>query len=180
MIQTNWIVITGVPCSGKTSLVKRFAEYGFKGKEEIARNYIGEMMKKGISPDELKKDRKIYFEKLFELQIKFEQSILHFSDETVFLDRSIPDILAYSFVDCFETIETQKIISNSHRYKKIFVLDPLPFVDDGFRSNNLARREKLNEAFESAYKSLSYDVVRLPVLPIDDRLELVLKEIKYG
>ena len=71
MMETNWIVITGVPCSGKSSLIKKFSEKGVRVSEEIARNFISEMMQKGIPPDEVKRDRKLYYEKLLELQIEF-------------------------------------------------------------------------------------------------------------
>jgi len=177
MKQTNWVVLTGVTCSGKTSLIKLFAKNGFKSKEEIARIYIAEMLNKGISPNTLKKNRKVYFEKLFDLQVDYENSILPFSNEIHVLDRAIPDILAYSIVDNFDNREVMKSINMMHRYRKIFVLDPLPFVDDGFRSLDISRRSKLNLTFEEVYKELSYCAIRVPAIDIEERFNFILKQL---
>ena len=35
-VQTNWHVITGAPCSGKTTLIEQLADKGFKIFPEVA------------------------------------------------------------------------------------------------------------------------------------------------
>ena len=39
-VQTNWHVITGAPCSGKSTLIDQLANHGFQTVPESARLYI--------------------------------------------------------------------------------------------------------------------------------------------
>jgi len=39
-VQTNWHVITGGPCSGKSTLIDQLANHGFQTVPESARLYI--------------------------------------------------------------------------------------------------------------------------------------------
>jgi predicted ATPase len=39
-VQTNWHVITGAACSGKTTLIDQLAEKGFRTLPEIGRVYV--------------------------------------------------------------------------------------------------------------------------------------------
>jgi putative protein kinase ArgK-like GTPase of G3E family len=39
-VQTKWHVITGAPCSGKTTLIDQLADKGFRTVTETARQYF--------------------------------------------------------------------------------------------------------------------------------------------
>ena len=39
-VQTNWHVITGASCSGKTTLIDQLADKGFQTVPEVARQYF--------------------------------------------------------------------------------------------------------------------------------------------
>ena len=56
-VQTNWQVITGAPCCGKTTLVDQLAARGFQTIPETARLYIDREMAKGRTLPELRADR---------------------------------------------------------------------------------------------------------------------------
>jgi predicted ATPase len=38
--KTNWYVITGAPCSGKTSVIRELEKRGYRVVHEVARAYI--------------------------------------------------------------------------------------------------------------------------------------------
>ena len=52
-VQTNWHVITGAACSGKTTLIDLLADKGFQTEPETARQYIDREMARGQTLDEI-------------------------------------------------------------------------------------------------------------------------------
>ena len=47
-IQTNWVIISGPPCSGKTAIINEFHKLGYKVCNEVARDWIDERRAKGL------------------------------------------------------------------------------------------------------------------------------------
>ncbi len=56
MQDTNWQVITGAPCSGKTSVINKIEQRGIHVIHEVARSYIDQQMGKGLRLDQIKAD----------------------------------------------------------------------------------------------------------------------------
>ena len=56
-VQTNWHVITGAPCSVKSTLISQLADNGFRTVPEAARQYFErEMATTGRTIEEIRKD----------------------------------------------------------------------------------------------------------------------------
>ena len=89
-VQTNWVVITGLTCSRKTSLIKNFSDLGYETIPEIARDYISKTMEKGLPPTKLKSDRKDYFNHLLNLQIDKELDLLTDFNDIIFFREGDP------------------------------------------------------------------------------------------
>lgn len=49
-VQANWHVITGAPCSGKTTLIGELADKGFQTVPESGRAYVEREVPKGEQP----------------------------------------------------------------------------------------------------------------------------------
>ena len=90
---TNWYVITGGPGSGKTTTVNLLKERGYKTTIEHARHYIDTQRITGKSVEEIRNNQKEFQQGVLAMQIAQEQELS--LTETVFLDRAIPDALAY-------------------------------------------------------------------------------------
>jgi predicted ATPase len=56
-VQTNWCVITGAACSGKTTLVDQLADKRFQTVPEAGRQFFDSEMAKGRTIEEIRKDR---------------------------------------------------------------------------------------------------------------------------
>jgi len=56
MQQTNWHVITGAPCSGKTSVICELERLGHPVVHEAARAYIDKELEKGKTMARIKAD----------------------------------------------------------------------------------------------------------------------------
>jgi hypothetical protein len=52
-VQTNWHVITGAPCSGKTTLIDLLTDKGFLTVPEMARQYFEKELARGRTLDEI-------------------------------------------------------------------------------------------------------------------------------
>ncbi|NIM92272.1 MAG: AAA family ATPase [Anaerolineales bacterium] len=173
-IQTNWHVITGASCSGKTTLIDLLAEAGFQTVPEVAREYFERELDKGRTIDEIREDRVSLTYKIYDMMLEREREID--AGEVIFLDRAIPDMFAFfryagmdpneGLSDCFK-----------HRYASVFILDRLPYQRDGVRAGDDAYATYFDSWMSRDYAALGYNVVRVPVKSPEDRLAFVLERL---
>lgn len=90
---TNWYVITGGPSTGKTTVVNLLSEKGYHTAIEHARHYIDTMAVGGKTVEEIRENKLEFQQGVLKMQIEQEADLD--PKETVFLDRAIPDALAY-------------------------------------------------------------------------------------
>lgn len=109
------------------------------------------------------------------MQVEVEQQLL--PEEVVFLDRAIPDAHAYyHFLHIPEHPELAKALENVS-YKKVFILDCLPLVNDYARVENEEAQLKIHEELIAVYEALPFPVVRVPVLSVEERVAFVLNNL---
>jgi predicted ATPase len=173
VVQTNWHVITGAPCSGKTTLIDQLADKGFQTVPEVARQYFEREMAKGRTIAEIREEPVALERHLIDLQLKIEGRLP--ANDLTFLDRAFPDCLSFCRVlgmspneillECFH-----------HRYASVFLLDRLPFQrSKQLGPEDVASARFLDEWLARDYNILGYRVVRVPVLSPDERLSFVLE-----
>lgn len=175
-VQTNWHVLTGAACCGKTTLADGLAERGFRIIPESARQYFETEMRKGRTLDEIRRDGAGLQRGIAALQLRFERDCQ--AAAMVFLDRAIPDSLTFYRVYGMDPNEILPACFY-HRYAAIFLLDRLPF----HRQGTLGPEDDVTSAFLNAwlardYSALGYDVVRVPVLPPEERLAFILSRLQ--
>ncbi len=172
--QTNWYVVTGAPCCGKTTLIDQLADSGFQTVPEVAHLYIEEELASGRTLDEVLEDRIGLQAILIEKQLKAERELD--SREVAFLDRALPDSLTFNR---YVGLNPNQLLPQCfhHRYAAIFVLDPLPFQADGVRDFDSAVVDYLDEWLARDYSALGYAVVRVPVLAPQERLAFLLDNL---
>ncbi|NIM92222.1 MAG: AAA family ATPase [Anaerolineales bacterium] len=173
-IQTYWYVITGAPCSGKTTLIEQLADAGCRTVPETARLYFEIEMAKGRTIDEVREDGLAVELGLIDMQLRFEGELQ--ADDTAFLDRGLPDSLTFGRVS---GLDPNMFLSECfhHRYASVFMLDRLPLQQDDCRIEDEAMTGFLDEWLVRDYVSLGYHVVRVPVLPPKERLVFVLEVV---
>lgn len=99
------------------------------------------------------------------------------ANEVLFLDGAVPGSLAY-YRACGLNPNEILLECFHHRYASVFVLDPLPFQTDAQRVEEIAAiAGYLDEWHTRDYIALGYDVVRVTVLPPEDRLAFVLERL---
>ena len=177
MSETNWHVVTGAPSSGKTALVRELEKLGYRVIHEVARSYIETQMKQGLTLEEIRADKKSFENRILNAKITIEANLP--KDQVIIFDRAIPDSIAYFEVAGLDAKEAIKK-SPRNRYKKVFLLDLLPYEVDHARIEDSRIAIRLDKCLEQSYKMLGYEVTRIGVMPIEERLRLVLKEMEKG
>ena len=173
--QTNWYVVTGGPSSGKTTTVNILKERGYKTTIEHARHYLDTQRINGKTVEEVRQNQIEFQLGVIEMQIEQENALE--PNDVVFLDRAIPDSLAYSR---FLNLPPDKILLEALTkvvYKKVFILDRLPLIRDYARTEDEAAQKQIHELLTEVYESLPFPVVHVPVLPPNDRVDYILKNI---
>ena len=173
--QTNWYVITGGPSSGKTTTVNLLKERGYITTIEHARHYLDTQRLKGKTIEEVRKNQREFQLGVLDMQIEQENQIS--PDVLVFLDRAIPDALAYyRFLNLPEDEKlTEALLTVS--YKKVFLLDCLPLVKDYARNEDEIAQKKIHALLSEVYESLPFPVIHVPVLPPGERVDFILKNL---
>jgi predicted ATPase len=172
---TNWYVITGGPGLGKTTVVNQLNMLGYHTTIEHARHFIDTQMITGRTVEEIRKNRKEFQIGILDMQILQESSLS--PDELVFLDRALPDALAYYR---FLNLPVDKKLEASLKkvsYKKIFILESLPVVNDYARREDEADQKKIADLITKVYESLPFPVIHVPVIPPEERVDFILKNI---
>ena len=174
-IRTNWHVISGAPCSGKTTLINRLSRAEYHTTIETARQYFGIEMAKGRTSQEIRDSGHQIQQGIFDLQQRLEDGLR--PEQVVFLDRGLPDSLTFNLLFGINPDEFL-LECRKHCYASVFILDRLPFA----REVQLGPEDEKSAQFidmwlERDYTTLGYHVVRVPVCSPKDRLGFVLDRI---
>lgn len=169
---TEWVVITGAPSSGKTSVVNVLKSRGYTVQDEVARTYLEDCMAAGKSMSDIRADGgKILQQAILDVKTAREAELD--PAEVVFLDRGLPDSMAYFRLAGLD-VEAAVQASRKYRYDAVFLFDRLPVVQDGVRVEDEAVAAHIDEMLMQDYKALGYDPVRVPVMPVEKRADFIL------
>lgn len=170
-IHTNWHVITGAPCSGKTAVIEILAERGHRVVHEVARAYIDRRLSSGWTIEQIKADP-LSFERTILLEKVRVEAMLP-REASVFLDRAVPDSIAYFQM---EGLNPSEPIAHSRtvRYRIVFLLERLTFEKDRVRSESEETAARIETLLAESYQQLGYALIRVPVMSIVQRTDFIL------
>ena len=171
----NWYVITGGPSSGKTTTVNELSKLGFHTVPEAARLLIDREMDNGKTLEQIRVDELEFQVRVLEMKIEIEGKAP--KDKTVFLDRAIPDSIAYYEFWGSDSKELEELCKE-RRYNKIFFLEQLPYKNDYARVEDEETANRISELLFKAYANLGYEVIRVPAMSIEDRTEFILSHVE--
>jgi len=169
---TAWRVITGAPCAGKSTVIDELERLGYAVVLETVREYIESEIENGRTLDDIRADGKSFQRGLIPRKIEIENTLD--PESLVFFDRAMPDSLTY-----FRSVglDPEEIMHHCRmrRYAQIFLLDRLPIKIDNVRNENDLAAAELEFQLEADYKLLGYEIIRVPIMPIAQRVQFILK-----
>ncbi|GAA1784305.1 AAA family ATPase [Agromyces lapidis] len=172
---SNWYVITGGPSSGKTTMVNLLRQRGYQTTIEHARHYIDLQRLGGRTVTDIR-SKQLEFQRSV-LAMQLEQEAALDPDEIVFLDRALPDSLAYyRFLDLPPDPSLSEALTRV-KYRKVFLLDLLPLAKDYARTEDAEAQHQIQGLLLDVYEGLHLPLTRVPALPPDERVEFVLARL---
>ncbi len=173
-IKTNWYVITGGPSTGKSTVLSFIEKLGYRVIPEAARVLIDEEMAKGKTIKEIREDEAEFQRKVLAMKIKIEQKLP--KEEIIFFDRAVPDSVAYYQI-CGLDLKEALNVCQKDQYRKVFLMEQLPFEQNGARTENPETIKTLNRLFKETYQNLGYEVISVPVMSVEERVKFIKDRI---
>ena len=172
------VVLIGGPSSGKTTLIEALKEKGHTCYPEVSREVIREAQEQGIEQLFLEKPL-LFSELLLEGRKRQFKEALNEEANIVFLDRGIPDVLAYMHYigDSYPSFFIKAC--HDHKYSAIFVLPPWEeiYVSDAERYENYEQAVLIHEHLMETYKNYGYSITEVPKDTVENRVDFIMKHL---
>jgi predicted ATPase len=169
------VVIIGGPGSGKTTLIEKLIEKGYTCYPEISREVILEARIQGIEQLFLEKPL-LFSELLLEGRKKQYKQATDEACDVIFIDRGIPDVLAYMHYigDAYPAFFDEAC--KDHKYSKIFFLPPWEeiYTSDDARYENFEQAKLIADHLMETYKKYGYNLIEVPKDTPDNRILFIL------
>ncbi|HRL71652.1 MAG TPA: ATP-binding protein [Flavobacterium sp.] len=177
-MQKEIIVIIGGPGTGKTTIIDGLVAKGHCCYPEISREVTLEAKKQGIEQLFLEKPL-LFSELLLEGRKKQFQNATKEPHEIVFIDRGIPDVLAYMHYIGDSYPATFDAACREHTYSKIFILPPWEeiYISDAERYENFEQAKLIYNHLTETYQNYGYKLIEVPKDTMNNRILFILDEI---
>ena len=178
-MQNQIVLIIGGPGTGKSTIIDELQKRQYCCYPEISREVIMEAKKQGIEQLFLEKPL-LFSELLLEGRKKQFESAQNEAHDFVFIDRGIPDVLAYMHYigDSYPPFFDQAC--KDHVYSKIFILPPWEeiYISDEARYENFAQATLLYQHLSETYRSYGYELIEVPRDTLENRVQFILDHIQ--
>jgi Predicted ATPase len=169
-------VITGGPCTGKTTLINYLYKRGFHIVEESARLLV----KEGIltKEDFINPNKRDYLQRMI-MKKQIEQESKIPINKITFLDRGLVDGIAYYWIVNMEPPFELLELCKNRNYRLVFVLEQLDnYQSDELRYEDFETGKKIHEYIIKAYKMFGYKLIFIPKASVEERLNIILGHVK--
>lgn len=173
------VVLIGGPSSGKTTLIEALKEKGHTCYPEISREVIREAQENGI--EQLFLENPLLFSELL-LEGRKKQFVAAQNEvsSVVFLDRGIPDVLAYMHYIGDDYPSFFDDACKEFQYTSIFVLPPWEaiYVSDAERYENYEQAELIYDHLMETYQNYGYQLIEVPRDTVENRVDFILDKLQ--
>lgn len=170
----QFVVVTGGPGAGKTTLIDAIARSGLATVPEAGRAIIRQQVPiAGRGRPSV--DPYLFAELMLSWDLQSWRAHAS-SPGPVYFDRGIVDVIGYLTLLGLPVPEHMRAAARLHRYnQRVFACPPwsLIFTQDDERTQDFAEAERTYRALVEAYESCGYQLVEVPRAPVDVRLRFV-------
>ncbi|MFV0541587.1 MAG: AAA family ATPase [Aestuariibaculum sp.] len=172
------VVIIGGPSTGKSAIVNELMARGFSCFEEVSRQVTLNAQKQGISQLFLE-DPLLFSDLLLKGRQQQYNDALKLTDELVFFDRGIPDVVAY--MDFIGT-DYPKYFSDACKnavYDAVFMLKPWKaiYTTDNERYESFEQALEIHENLTKTYEKYNYTLIDVPFDSVTHRTDFILNTL---
>ncbi|XVQ11330.1 AAA family ATPase [Spirillospora sp. CA-255316] len=171
----RFVVLTGGPGSGKSTLVERLEEAGFARSDEAGRGVIRDQVAIG-GPGLPWKDPDLFAELMLAWELR-SYGLAAASSGPAFFDRGVPDIVGYLRLEGRPVPAHVAEAARAFRYhRRVFVAPPWPEIyrRDEERKQSPEVAERTHASMVETYREFGYELVELPRVPVEERARFVL------
>lgn len=172
------VVIIGGPGTGKTTIIDELINRGYCCYPEVSRQVTAEAQRQGIAQLFLENPL-LFSELLLEGRKKQFLSAQDEPHDLVFIDRGLPDVLAYMHYigDPYPAGFDQAC--REHIYSRIFVLPPWEeiYVSDAERYENFEQAKLIYGHLAETYRGYGYDLIEVPKGSVSERIDFILSQL---
>ena len=172
------VVIIGGPGTGKSTIIEGLLAKGFCCYPEISREVTLEAKKQGI--EQLFLENPLLFsELLLEGRKKQFHNAQNEPHDIVFLDRGIPDVLAYMHYIGDSYPAFFDLACREHIYTKIFILPPWEeiYESDNERYENFEQATLIYNHLTETYQKYGYHLIEVPKGTVEERISFILNQL---
>jgi predicted ATPase len=167
------IVLTGGPCSGKSTVLEELAKKGYNVLRETAKEIVAKRKEIPITKEESEIRQDLIFNEQLKKEEDAEKEI-----GVLFLDRSLIDGLGYSVLyEGDSSLEKYFPKVLGRKYDKIFLFERLPFSSQGFRPETDEEANKIHDAMYNIYKRFGYEPINVLKMSVEERVSFILEKV---
>ena len=168
-------VVTAGPSAGKTSTIRELSARGYRTAPEGARIVIDQLVSEGYDAKEFREENpQAYQQKVIKADKRVEENLP--DDGIIFMDRSLADNMAYTRLTERE-VPDELWQECENKYQMVFRLDRLDFSEDYARTEDEDMAQKVHHELGQVYNELGYNVIDVPVMPVDERADFIERKI---
>lgn len=176
-MKAKYIVLTGGPGSGKSTVLEELRQLGYMCSEEKGRKIIQQELKR--SGQALPwKDKQAFRDRMLNAELRAYKFFQH-HDGFIFFDRGIIDTYGYSLLEGIETPSELLSYCSSLRFHKVFIFPPWSeiFANDAERKQDFAEAQRTYQSMQKAYHNFGYTLTQVPFSPVAERVHFILREL---
>ncbi|MER5705441.1 AAA family ATPase [Micromonospora sp. NPDC002296] len=170
----TFVVITGGPGAGKTTLIHGLRQQGFTCVDEAGRQIIRDQTTIGGRALHTA-DQILFAEIMLAWEMRSYRQAAH-HDSTVFFDRGIPDLVGYYLLLNRPVPRHVSAAADLFRYHQhVFIAPPWPhiYATDSERQQDFDEAVRTHDAMVTAYTRHGYELIELPETDPASRLAFI-------
>ncbi|MDQ0470675.1 AAA family ATPase [Labrys wisconsinensis] len=177
----RFFVLTGGPGSGKSTLIAALERAGHACMPEAGRAVIQDQMR--IDGPALPwRDPAAFAELMLGLDMR-SHAMAGAAPGPVFFDRGVPDVPGYLALTGLPVPGHMQRAAETVRYNRlVFIAPPWPaiFGQDAERRQDFDEAVRTHAAMAAIYGELGYELVELPLAPVEARLAFVRAHLPFA